>query len=130
MRDIERKAVKNSRDPKVQLAEARKFIQRQCMSKAMLVALRRPGLRHWYTRSELETKPFACVKLMFHGRTQDPAYKAIFANIIGERFGNAKRQLFRQQLPVHSAPPVGTVPVVDITGEGEVLGANGERCPF
>jgi hypothetical protein len=116
--DIVRKAEKNNRDPNAQLAEARKFIQRQCASKAMLVALRRPGLRHWYTRQELQTKPFAVTKLFFHGRTQDPALKAAFAKIIAERFSGAARQLFGAPTqPVkHAAPPVGTVPI-EVHGE-------------
>jgi hypothetical protein len=126
--DIVRKAESNNRDPKKQLAEARKFIQRTCMSKAMLVALRRPGLRHWYTRQELDTKPFAVVKLMFHGRTEDPVYKPMFAKLIAERFGAARTRLFnpKPQVQTHSAPPVGSVRVVDIEGE-----ESGEpRCPF
>jgi hypothetical protein len=116
--DIIRKAEKNRRDPNQQLAEARKFISRQCASKAMLVALRRPGLRHWYPRSVLESKPFAVTKLIFHGRTQDPALKQVFAKVIAERFLGATRQLFgAPKQPVrHAAPPVGTVPI-DVHGE-------------
>jgi len=124
--DIIRKAERpdksgKTRDPKVQLAEARKFIQRQCASKAMLVALRRPGLRHWYTREELTTKPFAVTKLIFHGRTQDPALKAVFAKIIADRFSGAARQLFGSapSTPRHAPPPVGTVP---IEAHGEDMG--------
>lgn len=111
------------RDPQNQLAEARKFIQRQCASKAMLVALRRPGLRHWYTRAELQMKPFAVTKLIFHGRTQDPALKAVFAKIIAERFSGAARQLFGSvpQITRHAAPPVGTVP---IEAQGEEVTAD------
>ena len=115
--DIIRKAQKIKRDPAVQLAEARKFISRQCASKAMLVALRRPGLRHWYPRVILETKPFAVTKLVFHGRTQDPALKQVFAKVITERLLGATRQLFgSQQPPRHASPPVGTVPF-DVLGE-------------
>lgn len=125
VQDIIRKANKpdrdgKTRDPQIQLAEARKFIQRQCASKAMLVALRRPGLRHWYTREELLTKPFAVTKLIFHGRTDDPALKTLFGNIIAERFGNAVRQLSGNVSPVrrHAPPPVGTVTV---TAHGESM---------
>jgi hypothetical protein len=118
VQDIIRKAKKNSRDPEFQLAEARKFISRQCASKAMLVALRRPGLRHWYPRSVLESKPFAVTKLIFHGRTQDPALKAVFAKIIADRFSGAARQLFgaAPSTPRHTPPPIGTVPI-DAHGE-------------
>jgi hypothetical protein len=123
VQDIIRKAAKpdrdgKTRDPQIQLAEARKFIQRQCASKAMLVALRRPGLRHWYTREELQTKPFAVTKLFFHGRTEDPALKDLFGRIVAERFSNAVRQLSGTRAPRHSAPPVGTVPM---TTHGESL---------
>jgi len=124
VQDIIRKANRpdasgKTRDPNQQLAEARKFIQRQCASKAMLVALRRPGLRHWYTREELQNKPFAVTKLIFHGRTEDPVLKRLFGQIIAERFGNAVRQLSGNATPArrHSPPPIGTVPVMNVHGE-------------
>lgn len=93
--EIADKAKKRDRDPQKQLAEARKFIQRSTLTKAMDSAIRKAlGLSHSYTREALEKKPFAVAKLLFTGRTEDPALKPLFAQIIAQRFGLAVPQLY------------------------------------
>jgi hypothetical protein len=93
--EIVDKAKKRDRDPEKQLAEARKFIQRSTLTKAMDSAIRKAlGLRHSYPREELERKPFAVAKLLFTGHTDDPDYKQLFAQIIASRFGSGERQLY------------------------------------
>lgn len=93
--DIIDKAHKSDRDPEKQLAEARKFIQRSTMTKAMNVAIRKAlGLRHSYTRQELLAKPFAVTKLLFTGRTDDPTLKPLFAQILAQRFGYSTEALY------------------------------------
>jgi hypothetical protein len=114
IRHIMMKAQKNGRDPTNQIAEARRFIRRTCASKAMLIALRRPGLKLSYPRHVLQTKPFAVAKLFFHGNTDDPVLKPIFAKAIADRFLGARAELFRgPRIQRFAAPPIGSVPVDD-----------------
>jgi len=109
--DIIDKAKQRNRDPVKQLAEARKFIQRSTLTKAMNSAIRKAlGLSHAYSRDTLARRPFAVAKLLFTGHTNDPDLKPLFAQIVAQRFGLAVPQLY-------GAPPAPARPVVVTRGE-------------
>lgn len=117
--EIVNKAKQRDREPEKQLAEARKFIQRSTLTKAMDSAIRKAlGLRHSYTRKELEEKPFAVVKPFFTGHTDDPALKPLFAQIVAQRFGLAVPQLY-------GAPPAARRTVVTTGVPADPFGPDG-----
>lgn len=118
------KARKNDRDPAKQLAQAREFIQRSTLSKAMNAAIRKAcGLRHSYSRAELDAKPFAVAKLLFTGHTEDPTLKPLFAQIVAQRFGLGSQLLFGPAQPAQPHQPV-------VTTNGEVIGDGDDGGPY
>lgn len=74
------------RDPSSQLLTARKFIRRMAESKAMNRAIGNMGVRRSYTKAELQNKPFAVVRLIFTGRTEDPELRREFAKMRAQSF--------------------------------------------
>lgn len=61
------------------LAQQRKFIVALAESKAKNRVIRRLGLKSGYTPAELRDKPFAVVRLMWTGRSNDPQLAREFA---------------------------------------------------
>ncbi len=78
--EIVEKAKKSNRDPASQLLELRKFLLRQCESKAMNKAVSEVGVRRSYKRSDLN-KPFLVARLAVTGRTADPELRKEFARM-------------------------------------------------
>lgn len=117
------------RDPATQLLELRKFLTRHAESKAMNRAIAAMGVRRSYTRAEL-AKPFAVARLMFTGRSEDPATKAQFNAAIAESFLGGRKQLYGNApaaLPQHVThvhqghPPPPAGGGYDYEADGEEL---------
>lgn len=100
-------------DGESQIMEIRKFIERHARTKAMLVVIASMGVRRSYERSELD-KGFACAKVMFTGKSEDPEAKKMYREKIADSFLQGSSQLYGQHAPQlpqsqtgHSPPPVG-----------------------
>lgn len=125
--EIVEKARKGKRDPAQQLLELRKFLTRHAESKALNRAIAAMGIRRSYTREEL-SKPFAVARLMFTGRSEDPATRAQFNAAIADSFLGGRKQLYSGGAPAaasqhvthvhqgHPPPPSG-VQQYDADGE-------------
>lgn len=93
-----------------QLLELRKFLLRQCESKAMNKAIGNKGVRRSYKRHELKDKPFAVAQLMFTGHSDDPEARRDFRQMIGQRFLGARSQMYATAAPTPVAPPAMLLP--------------------
>lgn len=79
----------------------RLFLEENAETKAQLRAIRAYGIRHWYTREELQAKPFCVVKLIFTGHSDDPEVRKILAakiadehfKSVGLLYGGVERHL-------------------------------------
>jgi hypothetical protein len=136
-----------------QLAQARKFIDEQCESKAMNRVIRSIAhLKSSYTRDELK-RPFAVLATVFTGETDDPVMKQEVARRMLDRALDSSAKLFgpgqlpggvqHEPLQRTAPPPVGLVsdhaddPVShdrepgsdDVTDTDQPAG-NGQHSPF
>lgn len=124
------------------------------VTKAMNRAIRRLGVRIWYTRDELERKPFVVARPYFTGRTADPALRREFALMIAKDRMTSSRALYGESAkqtempqfmpgtaepPPVDATPADTDDVCDYCGttenvecvqtpKGPVFYCHGERC--
>lgn len=102
------------KEPTAQIREMRLHILGHAETKARLRAIRSMGIRTSYTHEEL-AKPFACARVVFTGRTQDPELRREFSRMTAESFLGGSRDLYGPPRPralapeTHAAPPVGTV---------------------
>lgn len=104
------------KEPTAQIREMRLHILGHAETKARLRAIRSMGIRTSYAREEL-AKPFACARVVFTGRTEDPELRREFSKMTAASFLGGSRSLYGEPvsqpraLPPsgHAAPPVGTV---------------------
>lgn len=120
------------RDPEPQIRNERTHIMSFCVTKAMNRAIRRLGVHTWYTREELERKPFVVVRAVFTGRTSDPILRPMFAAQLASRGQSAYAALYGGSVvnmpnpnlvapDAHAAPPVGEVEDDEIVEEPSKL---------
>ncbi len=108
-----------------QIREMRLHIQAHAQTKARLRAIRSMGVRSSYVAAELE-KPFLMARVMFTGRTDDPALKRMFGEMTAASFLGGTRALYGGSSPEAASrvidvssdrngcgapPPVGSVPI-------------------
>jgi len=109
-----------------QVAGLREHLMSHAETKARLRAIRSMGIRTAYSAAELEV-PFACVRLVFTGHSEDPALRARFAELTAQSFLGASGALYQTGGPpdlprlstppapvTHSPPPVNAPAVVDV----------------
>lgn len=87
-----------------ELRHARIHILSLAQSKARLRAIRSIGLKSSYTKEELASKPFVAVKLIWTGRSTNPATAAIYAQARAEHFLGTSRRAYGNSLPPSLAP--------------------------
>jgi hypothetical protein len=114
-----------------ELAMQRTHILSHAESKAKYRAIRSTGLRHAYTRAELE-KPFVCARIMFTGRTEDPELRKLFAADISRSFMGGSQALYGEskqpaRLPAGSPPP--PVGAVSPDEDAAAIPTHGEEAP-
>lgn len=90
-----------------QVREMRSFILAHAETKARLRAIRSLGIRTSYTPADLETTPFACAKLQWTGRTNDPALARVFAERTADAMLGGMAALYG---PAPSAPTAPALP--------------------
>lgn len=110
-----------------QIAGLREHIMAHAETKARLRAIRSMGIHTAYSAEELK-RPFACVRLVFTGETDDPALRQQFAAMTAASFLGAESVLYggagspaqRAALPApaperfrHPPPPTGEPPIID-----------------
>lgn len=76
-----------------QLAQQRRFIRELTESKAKNRVIRRLGLKSGYTADELQ-KPFAVARIMWTGRSSDPALAREFAMMKAQQMSAGSAALF------------------------------------
>lgn len=93
--DVEaiRARCKDGKSAEKQLRDMRMFIDEHCITKARLRAIRSMGIRTGYTKEELE-KPFYTARVMFTGKTDDPALRRLFAEGTMNAFLGGRSALF------------------------------------
>lgn len=103
-----------------QVRELRLFILAHAETKARLRAIRSLGLRTAYDSHEL-SKPFACARLVFTGRSSDPESQRMYRQMTAASFlggtaalyGNAPAREPAALLAPADAPPIGSVAIDD-----------------
>ena len=109
-------AKRQDRDCESRLRMERTHILSACMTKARNRAVRTLGVHTWYTRDELQRKPFVVVRAQFTGQSDDPELRRQFAVMIARNHMRATSALYEGAVvddflmasqPI-SAPPVGT----------------------
>src|SRR5690606_16446462 len=98
-----------------QILELRKFLLRHAESKAQNRAIAKAaGIKRSYKAAELD-KPFAVLRMVWTGESDDPETKRIFAAKTADAMLGGARALYGQREPVrqltegHAPPPVGSV---------------------
>jgi hypothetical protein len=94
-----------SGDASTQIREMRLHILGHAETKAKLRAIRSLGIQTSYQSEELE-RPFAVARLMFTGRTQDPALRREFARMTAEAMIGGTRALYGATAAPALPPPV------------------------
>lgn len=91
-----------------ELRHARIHILALAQSKARLRAIRSIGLKSSYTKEELE-KPFVAAKIIFTGRSDNPANEAIYAQARVDHFLGSSRRMYgtvaQPQITAGTNPP-------------------------
>jgi hypothetical protein len=104
-----------------QLAQARMNVVTLAETKAKNRVIRRLGLKPGYTAAELE-KPFAVARLMWTGRTNDPALRQAFAMMKAQQMIASSAALFGPPAPqarhtiAHLLPPPQVAPFAHHAG--------------
>lgn len=108
-----------------QIREMRLHIQAHAQTKARLRAIRSMGVRAAYPADDLK-RPFLMARVMFTGRTDDPALRRTFGEMTAASFLGGTRALYGGAAPEPAArvidlpadrngcgapPPVGSVPL-------------------
>lgn len=94
------------------LDQARTHILAMTQSKAMNRVIRSLGVKHKYTPTELEAKPFAVVTLVYTGRSEDPELQRLAKLKMLERADSAADALFG---PAPRAPRAGVTAQLEQT---------------
>ncbi len=112
--DAIRSRAKDGKSADKQLRDMRMFIDEHCITKARLRAIRTLGLRTGYTKDELG-RPFVTARILFTGRTDDPALRRLFAEKTAEAFLGGRAGLYgpsqRQPQRTIEARPMEALPV-------------------